>query len=211
MKLTSHGCSFVYGCELSSPSLSYAALIAHNLGYEYQCHAVPGSGNLQIMESVLLSADKGDFCIINWTWIDRFDFISSKNESWRTLRPTLDSQHADYYFRHLHGQYRDILTNLTYISAAIGFLQHRQIPFMMTYMDTLLFERIRPEWHQPDAIAYLQENILPHMHDFDGKTFLEWSRDQSYDISDLWHPLEEAHSAAADLMSPIIDAILHKV
>jgi hypothetical protein len=210
MKLSSYGCSFVYGCELSSPLLSYAALVAQNLGYDYQCHAIPGGGNLQIMESILLSADASDLCVVNWTWIDRFDFVSTENESWITLRPSLDSQHASYYFRHLHAQYRDILTNLVYISTAIRFLQHKKIPFMMTYMDSVLFENIRPEWHQPDAVVYLQQQIRPFMYEFDGKNFLDWSRDKSYEISDLWHPLEQAHAAAASYLAPAIDAILRR-
>lgn len=211
MTLTSHGCSFIYGSELSSPSLSYSALIALKLGFEHQCCAIPGAGNLQIMESVLLHAGKSDFCIINWTWIDRYDFVPAEHESWFTLRPGLDHQHAPYYFRHLHGQYRDVLTNLVYISTAIKFLQHTQTPFVMTYMDNLLFESIHPQWHEPQAVTYLQQQVEPHMHDFDGKNFLDWSRDRSYEISDLWHPLDEAHSAAANYLLPIIDTILCRV
>jgi hypothetical protein len=210
MQLTSHGCSFVYGCELPSPSLSWPGLIAQNLGYDYRCYAKPGSGNLQIMESVLMNADLGDLCVINWTWIDRFDFVDTIDESWQTLRPVLDHEHAEYYFRNLHSQYRDILTNLSYVSTAISFLQSRRVPFVMTYMDNLLFERIRPEWHQPDAVNYLQRLVLPHMKDFDGMNFLEWSRKNSFDVSETWHPLEDAHRAAADLMAPAIDAILHR-
>jgi len=210
MQLTSHGCSFVYGSELSSPSLSWPALVAQHLGYDYVCTATPGSGNLQIMESVLLHADRGDLCVINWTWIDRFDFVDNLDESWQTLRPVLDHEHAEYYFRNLHGQYRDILTNLAYISTAISFLQNRRVPFVMTYMDNLLFERVRPEWHQPDAVNYLQRLVFPHMKDFDGMNFLEWSRKNSFDVSETWHPLEQAHAAAAGLMAPAIDAILRR-
>ena len=80
----------------------------------------------------------------------------------------------------------------------------------MTYMDSILFENIRPEWHQPDAVIYLQQQIRPYMHEFDGKNFLDWSRDQSYEISDLWHPLEKAHAAAANYLVPVIDAILRR-
>ena len=99
MKLTSHGCSFIYGCELSSPSLSWPALVARRLGYDSQCYAVPGSGNLQIMESVMLHAHPSDLCVINWTWLDRFDFVDTRDESWQTLRPALDHEHAEFYYR----------------------------------------------------------------------------------------------------------------
>jgi len=210
MKLTSHGCSFIYGSELSSPTLSWPAVIAQKLGYAHACWAVPGSGNLQIMESVLLHAEQGDLCVINWTWVDRFDYVDTADESWQTLRPALDHDHAEYYYRHLHGQYRDILTNLVYISTAIAFLYDRKIPFLMTYMDGILFEQVQPSWHQPNAVDYLQRQIRAHMHDFDGMNFLDWSRQNSFAVSEIWHPLEQAHAAAADHMMPFIDAILHR-
>jgi len=210
MKLTSHGCSFVYGSELSSPSLSWPALIARHFGYDHVCSAVPGSGNLQILESVLLHADKGDLCVVNWTWIDRFDFVDTRDESWQTLRPILDHDHAEFYYRNLHGQYRDMLTNLIYISTAICFLQDKQIPFLMTYMDNLLYDIVNPGWHQSEAVSYLQQKVRPYLHDFEGKNFLDWSREQGFAISEAWHPLESAHAAAATLLIPVIDAILHK-
>jgi len=210
MKLTSHGCSFVYGCELSSPDLSWPALVADHLGYDYLCTAVPGSGNLQIMESVLSHADQGNLCLINWTWTDRFDYVDVRDESWQTLRPALDHDHAEYYYRNLHGQYRDMLTNLVYISTAISFLEQCRIPFIMTYMDHVLFEPVNPSWHQPHAVVYLQQKISPHMQDFDGMNFLDWSRRHGFAISETWHPLDQAHAAAANHMTPVIDAILHR-
>lgn len=210
MKLTSHGCSFVYGCELSSPSLSWPALVAQHFGYDYVCHAVPGSGNLQIMESVLRHASDTDLCVINWTWIDRFDFVDPADESWQSIRPSLDHAHAAFYYRHLHSQYRDMLTNLVYICTALDFLCSRKIPYIMTYMDNLLLTTVRPNWHQPQAVTYLQQRVRSHLQDFDGMNFLDWSRRQAFAVSPSWHPLEQAHAAAAKFMQPTIDAILHR-
>jgi len=210
MKLKSFGCSFVYGSELSSPLLSWPALLSQDIGRDYQCLAVPGCGNLQIMESVLLHASHTDFCVINWTWIDRFDFVNAADESWHTVRPALDHEHADYYYRHLHGQYRDMLTNLVYIHTAMDFLGAQKIPYIMTYMDSLLFATVQPEWHAPNAVTYLQQRVKSHLQDFDGQNFLDWSRRQAFAVSPSWHPLEEAHAAAAKLMLPAIDAILHR-
>lgn len=210
MQLTSHGCSFIYGSELSSPSLSWPSLIARDLGFRHDCYAVPGIGNLQIMESVLLNAGAADLCLINWSWIDRFDFVNDVDESWHTLRPALDHDQAAHYYQYLHGQYRDMLTNLSYIAITIDFLHIRQIPFVMTFMDQLLFDTVLAQWHPPDAIEYLQQRVRPHMMDFEGQNFLDWSRSRNFAISAAWHPLEQAHAAAADLMIPVIDAILHK-
>jgi len=51
----------------------------------------------------------------------------------------------------------------------------------------------------PDYITCLQSLIRPHMETFEGLTFLEWSRCHQYPITELLHPLEQAHQAAADL------------
>lgn len=204
MILRSFGCSFIYGTDLSSPARTWPRLIASNLGLPYQCHAWPGIGNLQIMESILRSVQPGDLCIVNWTWIDRFDFVDSTQELWHTLRPALDHDHAAYYYRHLHSQYRDMLTNLIYIKTAVDFLQVQDCGFLMTAMDSLLFECVQAEWHDPAATNYLQQQVKPHIKDFDGLDFLNWSRGRGFAVSESWHPLEQAHGAAADYF---IDAI----
>lgn len=206
MTLHSFGCSFIYGSDLDSPSLTWPSLMARELGCHHICHAVPGAGNLQIMESVLQNYQPGDICIVGWTWIDRFDFVDISDESWQTLRPALDHQHADFYYRNLHSQYRDMLTNLCYIKTVIDTLGDSN--YIMTALDYLLFEEVNPNWHQPNAVSKLQNLVKPHIKDFGGKNFLDWSRDRGFDISEKWHPLEDAHKAAADYF---IDAIRHKV
>ncbi len=209
MKLTSHGCSFTYGSDLSSSSMAWPALVAQHLGYDYACTAWPGIGNLRIMESVLLHADQSDMCVINWTWIDRFDCVDIQDESWYTIRPALDHVHAEHYYRNYHSQYRDMLTNLSYISTAISFLEDNKIPFLMTNIDNLLYETVQPRWHPPAAVTYLQQKIGPYLRDFEGKNFLDWSRSHNFAVSKSWHPLEQAHCAAAALMLPVIKDLLH--
>lgn len=204
MKLTGYGCSFVYGSELCSPDAAWPALIAQDLGYDYRCAAQPGCGNLQILQQILQHARDDDISIINWTWIDRFDFVDCSTEKWETLRPALDHPHAEYYFKNIHSQYRDMLTNLIYVNTALDFLVSNHKKFVMTCMDQLMLETVQPNWHDPDAVDYLQNKIRPHLCWFDGKDFLDWSRDQGFAISEKWHPLEAAHQAAARLMLPKI-------
>ena len=83
------------------------------------------------------------------------------------------------------------------IKCVIDALKAKKIPFVMTYMDDLLFDT---RWNTSDSIKYLQDYIRPYMTDFEGKTFLEWSRQNGYAESTNWHPLEQAHKAAADYM-----------
>ena len=67
----------------------------------------------------------------------------------------------------------------------------------MTFMDDLVFENA---FHTSSSVLDLQNYIRPHMTQFQGKTFLEWSRNHGYPESERWHPLEQAHQAAADYM-----------
>lgn len=219
MKIKSFGCSFVFGSELPDirqrqdlqPSaMTWPAVIASHRGWQYQCFAYPGRGNLYIADRVLeqaAQARKGDVFVINWTWIDRFDYFCAEDDSWSSILPRDTGKIASSYHRHLQSQKRDKLVSLMYIYSAVQALQHRRIPFVMTYMDHLLRET---QWHTDAAIASLQDQITPCLRDFQGMNLLEWSRAQGYPVSDLWHPLEQAHAAAAQYMMPSIDAILRR-
>ena len=222
MKLKSFGCSFFYGSDLSDQvdhdlppfahsDLTWPALIAKDQGLIYECYACPGSGNLKILCDLISQASLDDpsIFVINWTWIDRFDFINNI-EQWTTLRPSEDNDVARTYFKHLHSQIKDMITSIYAVNTAIDFLHQREIPFVMTYMDYLLLEHIDPNWHDPKYVSIMQNKIKNFLVDFDGKNFLDWSRDLSFPISEAWHPLDSAHRAAADYMMPRIDAILRK-
>lgn len=204
MKLHSFGCSFIFGSELAHAQNAWPARLAKHLNWQYSCHAWPGSGNLRIAESVLkqISLSDQSFFIIGWTWIDRFDYVGAVANEWSTILPTDVDSHSQLYYKHLHSEYRDKLTNLMTIKLVIDQLQSAQIPFLMTYMDELLFDQ---RWHVNSAIVKLQNEIRPYMTMFNGQTFLDWSRSHGYAESQLWHPLEEAHQAAADYMIRIFD------
>lgn len=210
MQLKSFGCSFIFGTELDDandgatqlliqPSnKTWPALLSQHLGYEYQCFAWAGLGNLQILERVLgqLSGPPALF-VINWSWIDRFDYKPNGLDNWKTIRPTCETSQAQYYYRHFHSQYTDKLNTLIYIKTCQDLLKTHGHSMIMTYMDNLIFET---KWHMSPAMAELQNTIRPHMTTFAGKTFLEWSQDQNFEISKQLHPKEHAHSAAAQLL-----------
>jgi hypothetical protein len=219
MKLVSFGCSFIVGNDLAddrrptptktlyNPSLStWPALISKRLGFDYSSRALAGIGNLRILESIITeSAIATDsFFVIGWSWIDRFDYTID-NDIWQTLRPTVDTPEADQYYRNLHSQYRDKLTSLVHIRTAIDILQQKNIPFVMTYMDELIFET---KWHCSPAISQLQDYITPYLTTFDGNSFLDWSTKLGFPISQNLHPLEAAHAAAADLLFPAVESKL---
>lgn len=219
MKLKSFGCSFIFGSELAddgrdgpyaTPSqLTWPSHLAHYLNYDYQCFARPGSGNLQILEQTLTQAayNTHDLFVIGWTWIDRFDYYPANpndhsRSPWRTIMPVDVTDLANVYYRDLHSEYRDKFTCLSYIKLAIDTLNQKGIPFVMTYMDELLFDQ---RWHTTPAVLDLQQYIKPYMTTFEGKTFLEWSRKNGYPETTAWHPLEEAHAAAGKYMINVFD------
>jgi len=216
MTLKSFGCSFIFGSDLKdnkrnglriAPSqFTWPALIARHLGRDYSCYARPGSGNLQILERVLNQvpvSNNLDLFVIGWTWTDRFDHWDAnhnpgkKTTPWLTIMPVDTTDLAKTYYRDLHSEYRDKFTSLCNIKLAIDTLNQRGIPFVMTYMDELLFDQ---RWHTSESVLDLQSYIKPHMTTFEGQTFLDWSRGRGFEISPAWHPLESAHAAAADYL-----------
>jgi hypothetical protein len=216
MNLKSFGCSFIYGCDLpdedySTPSqLSWPALLSQARGLDYSCYAKPGSGNLQILHSILNeigNAGSDDFFVIGWTWIDRFDYYDPENNNkfntpWSTIVPGNDSSLSQTYYRELHSELGDKFTCLSYIQLAIDILKQKRIPFIMTFIDKLLFDQ---QWHVTPAILELQKLTWTCMTQFDGRTFLEWSRANEFLESETWHPLEAAHRAACEYMVNVFD------
>jgi hypothetical protein len=220
MTLKSFGCSFIFGNDLLdatdtrgnyvNPSQNtWPAHLAKHLGHSYNCYARPGSGNLQIAECILnqiSDSTSSDLFVVGWTWIDRFDYIDINDPwylgPWATIMPVDDTKLAKTYYQTLHSEYRDKLTTLMSIRLVIDTLKQKGIPFVMTYMDDLIFDQ---RWHVTPAVIELQEYIKPHMTVFDGQTFLEWSRANNYAISTTFHPLEAAHCAAADYVIKVFD------
>lgn len=213
MNLKSFGCSFIFGSELAddgrhgpyaTPSqLTWPAHVAQHLNFNYCCFARPGAGNLQILEQILNQiphSDSRDFFVIGWTWIDRFDYYDcnfdprKKRSPWNTFMPIDESELAKTYYKHIHSEYRDKFSTLCHIKLAIDTLEQAGIPFLMTYMDQLIFDQ---RWHVTPAVEHLQHCVKKHMTQFEDMSFLEWSRHHKYPETAAWHPLEQAHQQAA--------------
>lgn len=212
MQVKSFGCSFTFGTDIPDtihyksdkhygpyikPSQkTWPALIAHRLNTGYFCHALAGIGNLRIMESVLSQSVKPEktLFVINWTYIDRFDYIDANNQ-WQTILPGTECPSAKSYYADLHSTLKDKLMSLMYIKLTAEELNRRGHAFIMTCIDDLLLDQ---KWDTDPAIISLQEQVSPYIKDFQGLNFLQWCRDRHLPISDTDHPLEEAHLMAAD-------------
>ena len=218
MKLKSFGCSFIFGTDLpndgrdrkmATPSdHAYPVLLANRLGVPWACHARPGAGNFEILNRIFTEISKGEpmLAVINWTWIDRYSWIDETQNyrnhpynplGWRSILPLETDARAEFYYRNLHTQLRDKIETLTCIKSAIDCLRSASVPFVMTWTDYLIWET---KWQCPDSVAWLQAQIRPWLTDFDGKNFVDWSRDRGHEISATMHPLESAHRDAADFL-----------
>lgn len=214
MRVKSFGCSIIFGSELpddgygstfATPSnLTWPAHLARHLNAQYLCYARPGSGNLRIAETALIHAmmTEPTLFVIGWSFQDRFDWVDPATDKWYTIMPNDTDERSKLYYRDLHSEMRDKFTSLLTIKVVLDTLKQRNLPFIMTYQDELMFDQT---YHTTPAIMDLQNYILPHMTKFDGKTFLRWSWDNNYEVTEQWHPLEQAHRAAGDYMIKVFD------
>jgi hypothetical protein len=211
MKLKSFGCSFISGTDLHddgrhlpvpTPSqYTWPALLAQHHNLEYQCYARGGSGNLQIAEKILnqLTIDTDPtIYVIGWSWIDRFDYTeSTPRHYWKTIMPIDTDKKADIYYKDIHSEYRDKLTTLMNVKLAIDALKASGNQFIMTYMDDLMFDT---RWNTTPAVSALQSYCKPYMTRIDNKSFLEYSKEKGFEISQTLHPLEAAHQSAFEVI-----------
>jgi len=217
-KIVSFGDSFVFGSELANNndgSQAWPGLAAAKLGYVYQTHAVPGCGNdhvaRQIYSYFATNSADNTLAVINWTWTQRWDFYVVEHETWITLGPTcvpeklqdlVDRTEAEdliefYKTRANSSLLWNKFRNLQTIWAVQGYLEQKGVQAIQTYMDYHLFDQ---SCHAPDYVKQLQSLIESKLELFEGKNFLDWSRDRGFVVTEnLWHPLEAAHQAACIL------------
>lgn len=183
---------------------SWPALLARHLNLPYECYACPGVGNLQITNEILNHTAEPAVFVINWTFIDRFDYGDPNDErphltNWHTIMPGDAAEVADFYYRNLHSEYRDKLTALINIKLCIDTLNQAGQRFIMTAVDDLLFDT---RWHQSPGIALLQAAIRPAIQTFAGANMIEYARQRGHALGAKNHPLEAAHR---DLFSYALD------
>lgn len=212
-KIVSFGDSFIFGSELPSFMDAWPGQIAQELGAKYETWAVPGCGNEHIARQVYTyfanNPVEDTLAVVNWTWGSRWDFYVGSAEQWITLGPTcvprkLDGILEDAEAERLINFYQDYpgastlwekYRALQTMFAVQGYLKHKGIKSIQTYMDSEIFDQT---WHAPDYVRELQSLVQPELKTFAGQTFLEWSRSNGFEVTEPgWHPLKPAHTAAS--------------
>lgn len=219
MILGAFGDSFLYGCDLKDcddneyhSNQTWPALIAKHFSLDYHCYADPGTGNRLILNSIIKAISQYTnnmiYCI-NWSYIDRFDYVDSDSDSWYTTRPSgniyIQPEKNKAYYKYLHSELLDKNMSLVHIYSAIQLLKQHKCKFIMTYMDQLILDT---KWHAPTEIQFLQDQVNSHLKDFDGMNFLDWARNNKFEISDKNHPLEVAHKTAFKYWLPAYEKLL---
>jgi hypothetical protein len=198
MKIKAFGCSFIWGSELSDEvsehrfsDLTWPALLAKKLELQYECFARPGIGNLYIADQVISQAintvDPALF-VINWTYIDRFDYISQN--TWNSILPKDQTDLGKFYYCNLHSEFRDKLTNLLQIHSVINLLKSKNISFIMTNIDPIILDQT---WNVTPAVMELQRYVNDHLTKFDQTDFLTWAKDRGHKFSAMGHLLDLGH------------------
>jgi hypothetical protein len=218
-KIVSFGDSFVFGSEQQNNndgSLGWIGRAAKKLTCEYHSSSVPGCGNDHIARQIYTwftnNSVKDTLAVINWTWMNRWDFYIVEHETWITLGPTCVPEKLKHLVERTEAQdmidfYKtranssitwNKFRNLQTIYAVQSYLKQKNINVIQTYMDYELFDQT---YHAPDYIRELQALVKPAMQLFEGKNFVDWSRDKGFEVTPAPgdHPLEQAHAAACDL------------
>jgi hypothetical protein len=210
-KIKSFGCSFLDGSDLENPNLTWPARIAKTLGMPHENYAEGGSGNLRILNQILLYATVDDFCFVNWTYTDRFCYRNWQDEKYKTLMPAGKDELSLTYYKHLYGQYHSTFISLMAIKTAVDFFRQNKIPFIITYMDHNLTAPVDLNWCHPFPTTWLQNLITPFLYTWRGRNFLEWARINDFQISEHNHPLDQAHEQAANFFGGHVEWILNNL
>ena len=192
-----------FKCEDTSES-TWPALIAKSLNCDYECCAVGGRGNQWISWACNAYFTPDTLCIVNWTWFERFDYFDVSVDDWRTTHPRHDEKLDHYFYRNLDSDVWNLHRNLQQIHSTISLLKQNNVNFIMTCLDNSYLNDLKDfrsgkqsntVW--TNAVSNLQGQVVPHIVDFEGLSFLEWSKQNSFKLGPNGHPLEEAHAEAA--------------
>jgi len=195
---------------------TWPALIARSLNIDYSAEAVGGRGNQWI--SFIASGnslEQDTLLVVNWSWFERFDYVDShRDDTWWTIHPRHENNIDHYFYKHIDNDIWNLYRNLQQMHSTIQLFKQNNIKFVMTCLDpgyTNTLCDIRPDSYSRDrifgteakwiaAIDQLHKKVVPHILDFEGQTFLEWSHSNNFKCGPNGHPLEDAHAAAADYL-----------
>ena len=237
-RLIAGGDSFIYGSELADcvdsngqeqvSQLTYPALIAKELGMEYECVARPGYSNAAIRRTVMNACeqyDDIDLVIVSWSFTGRYEFrINQKWQqisSWTAIddvkeiekkfqfdNPIVLKHHADELAQAKQSGLSNFAqwfyANTDYVAEAydtlsnIVMLEQYLMLNDIPYIFTAADRNSIDVKVKDESIVALQNQLGKLWGWFDNKGFYTWAQDMKYPFATT-HPREEAHIEEAHI------------
>lgn len=237
-RLIAGGDSFVYGSELADcidsqgqeqvSQLTYPALIAKEIGMEYECVARPGYSNAAIRRTVMDACEQHDdieLVIVSWSFTGRYEF--RLNHQWKQIsswtaiddikeiekkfqfdNPIVLQHHADELAQAKQSGLSDfarwLYTNADYVAEVYDTLSNIVMLEQYLTLNDIPYiftaaDRKSIDVNVDDlSVGTLQKQLGKLWGWFDNKGFYTWAQDMRFPFATT-HPREEAHVEAAHI------------
>ena len=139
---------------------------------------------------------------------------TGQSESWNIFRSLQSVYAVQSWLKHL-----GVASIQTYMdSSMIDHTPSNRVEHYLAYKDQLwptvtteqelltlpsyILDEVDKDFYgqsKPVYVDALQKLVNPCLETFEGKTFLDWSYHNNFPVTELLHPLEQAHQAAAEL------------
>jgi hypothetical protein len=233
MKLIAGGDSFIWGSELADSTSgekdgyshnTYPALLAQHAVMDYVCAAYPGNANDAISRMTLDSSiqHSEQFLLVTWTFPQRREFrFGDKWESinsWHTVKKEFSIE----YFKHVgDNEYYEIYTTLKEILFLQNYCLTKQIPYLFLTANNTFYQHENYYRSVNQSINSLYDNIewsnwfwFPSDSEANEtqapRGFYQWAVENKYSVGPHWHPLENAHIDAANLIKEKFNDLVKK-
>ena len=212
-RIVSFGDSFTWGSDLQDADTSqlhpagyshstWPALLAKHLNIDYASYSLGGCSNPSIarwVQSVLNfpkheQLTSTDLVIVNWTWIDRWEYFDYDRKDWVYVNPYDSNTDAQTFYKNIHTEYGAKFDSLRSVDWTLRTLKDYNIDCFFTCLDPMLVNQDYLFGRGDMRTAF--KSVTPAINWFDGKGFYDWAVDNGYPTGETDHPTELAHQQA---------------
>jgi hypothetical protein len=193
-----------FGSSPIGGNMSFASIIAQQLGISYLCLAKAISSNTKITRKIITYNEYADdFVMVMWSSVNRYEFKTM--EGWRNhARMDAEKSGTGFIKEWFAGpaglEYTEIFTSLKDILLAQQFLESRQIPYIFLIDNDQIFASYT--FNSDDAYIKNLKSMInwDKFLTFDNQGFMPWARSKGYEFLPPLnhHPGAVAHQAAAE-------------
>ena len=212
--LLAGGDSFTWGNELPDcdesrfSRLSWSALLAEQHGMTYNCVAEGGASNQTIARKVMEAVDSStEMVVVMWTFPVRHELLLRRDHADRLKRSYVNvspwhaleekdaalRQYAESLMSIAAHEYHE-QQSIAAVYSLYSFLRSRNIEFLFSAASQQVYEmlaRTSPLSAELKTASWYRR----------GEGFYDWAKQQGYKMTELGHPIAEAHRAWLDKYS----------